>query len=167
VGSGVGSTVIIGLGNPVLADDSVGLRIASELRRRLEGRSGFSTVELYSGGMWLMEAMAGHDRAIVIDAIVSGGVAGAIYRLGLKDLPRTRTADSTHDASLPIALELGHAAGLQLPIDVQIWAVEAADIETFSERLTPEVERAVPQVVEQVLRDLDEAGCAQPLRTNQ
>ena len=103
------NTVIIGLGNPVLADDSVGLRIAAELRHRLAGRSGVTTVELYWGGMWLMEAMAGHERAIVIDAIVSGGAAGTIYRLGLNDLPRTRTTDSTHDASLPVALELGYA----------------------------------------------------------
>lgn len=161
------STVIVGLGNPVLADDGVGLRIAAELGRRLEGRSGFTTVELYAGGMWLMEAMAGHERAIVIDAMVSGGAAGAVYRLGLADLPRTHTADSTHDASLPVALELGRAAGLQLPGDVQIWAVEAADVETFSERLTPPVERAVPRVVEQVLRELDAAGLAQPRRNNQ
>ena len=161
------STVIIGLGNPVLADDGVGLRVAAELRRRLAGRSGVTTVDLYSGGMWLMEAMAGHQRAIVIDAIVSGGVAGAVYRLGLHDLPHTRTADSTHDASLPVALELGRAAGVPLPGDVQIWAVEAADVETFSERLTPQVERAVPRVVEQVLMDLDETGLARPGGQNQ
>ena len=163
----MGSTVIIGLGNPVLADDSVGLRIAADLRRRLAGRNDFTTLELYSGGIWLMEAMAGHERAIVIDAIVSGGVAGAVYRLGLEDLPRTRTSDSTHDASLPVALELGHAAGLKLPRDVQIWAVEAADVETFSERMTPEVERAVSRVVEQVLRDLDGTGLAPSPRMNQ
>jgi hydrogenase maturation protease len=160
----VASTVIIGLGNPVLADDSVGLRIATELGRRLAGRSGYTTVELYSGGMWLMEAMAGHTRAIVIDAIVSGGAAGAIYRLGLEDLPRTRTAHSTHDSSLPVALELGRAAGLQLPRHVQIWAVEAADVGTFSERMTADVERAVPRVVKRILRDLDETGLAQPSR---
>ncbi|MGA3024521.1 MAG: hydrogenase maturation protease [Bryobacteraceae bacterium] len=152
------ATVIIGLGNPVLSDDGVGLRIAAELRRRLAGWSGVTTVELYSGGLWLMEAMAGYERAILIDAIVSGGAAGATYKLGIGDLPQTRTADSSHDASLPLAIELGRVAGLQLPADIQVWAVEAADVETFSERLTPEVERAVPRVVEQVLRDLDENG---------
>jgi hydrogenase maturation protease len=163
----VKDTVIIGLGNPLLADDGVGPRIAAELRRRLKGRSGVTTLELYSGGMWLMEAMAGHERAIVIDAIAGGGAAGAIYRLGLEDLPRTRTADSTHDAGLPVALELGRAAGLQLPGEVRIWAVEAADVETFSERLTPAVERAVPQVVERVLRDLDGTSPARPRRKSQ
>lgn len=161
------STVIIGLGNPVLTDDGVGLRIAAELGRRLAGRNGFTTVELYAGGMWLMEAMAGHERAVVIDAMVGGGAAGAVYRLGQEDLSRARTADSTHDASFSVSLELGRAAGLKLPGDVRIWAVEAADVETFGERLTPDVERAVPRVVEQVLRDLDETGLAQPQRKNQ
>jgi hydrogenase maturation protease len=161
------STVIVGLGNPVLTDDSVGLRIAAELRRQLAGRSGFTTVELYSGGMWLMEAMAGHERAVVIDAIVSGGAHGAIYRLGLEDLPQTRTTRSTHDASLPVALALGRAAGLRLPGDVRIWAVEAADVATFSERLTPEVQRAVPRVVEQVSRELDGTGTVEVWRENQ
>ena len=85
-----------------------------------------------------MEAMAGYDRAIVIDAMVSGGRPGTIYRLGLEDLPKTRNTDSTHDASLPVALELGRRPGLQLPGDVRIWAVEAADVETFGERLTPD-----------------------------
>jgi len=159
--------VIIGLGNPLLADDGVGLRIAAELRRRLRGRSEVTIIELYSGGMWLMEAMAGHERAIVIDAMAGGGVAGAIHQLGLGDLPQTRTADSTHDAGLPVALELGRAAGLQVPGEVQIWAVEAADVETFSERLTPAVERAVPQVVERVLKDLDATPPVQPRRKSQ
>ena len=158
--------MIIGLGNPVLSDDSVGLRVSAELGYRLAGRSGFTTVELYSGGMWLMEAMAGHTRAVIIDAMVSGGAAGSVYRLGLGDLRPTRTADSTHDTSLRLALELGREAGLQLPVDIRIWAVEAADVETFSERLTPAVERAIPRVVEQVLRDLDET-VSRPSRKRQ
>jgi len=160
-------TVIVGLGNPVLADDGVGLRIAAELRRRLAGRNGIGAVELYCGGMWLMEAMAGYERAIVIDAIVSGGVPGAIYRLGLDDLPRARTGGPTHDASLPEALELGRAAGLQLPGDIQFWAVEAADVATFNERLTPAVERAARRVVERILRDLEEIGLARPTKEDQ
>jgi Ni,Fe-hydrogenase maturation factor len=56
---------------------------------------------------------------------------------------------------------------LQLPGEVRIWAVEAADVETFSERLTPAVERAVPQVVERVLRDLDGTSPARPRRKSQ
>jgi len=148
------ATIIIGLGNPVLSDDAVGLKIAGELERRLAGRSGVAIAQLCAGGMRLMETMTGYDRAIVIDAMVSGGRAGTIYRLGPGDLPQTRSAHSTHDASLPVALELGRIAGLRVPADIRIWAVEAADVETFGEALTPAVQRAADHVVEEVLRDL-------------
>jgi len=45
--------------------------------------------------------------------------------------------------------------GLNLPPQITIWAIEADDVETYSENLTPEVERAVPVVVEGVMRQID------------
>jgi hydrogenase maturation protease len=149
-------TIIIGIGNPVLTDDSVGLKIADCLRDRLRGRSGVAVAQLYCGGISLMEAMAGHDRAIIIDAMTGGGgQPGTVYTFGPAGLFQSRNTWSSHDASLPVAMELGGAVGLRLPADVRIWAVEAKDVSTFSERLTPDVQRAVPLVVEDVVRDLD------------
>jgi Ni,Fe-hydrogenase maturation factor len=54
-------------------------------------------------------------------------------------------------------LELGRQAGAQLPppSEILIVGVEAADVQTFDETLTPEVEIALPQVVEAVLSALD------------
>jgi hydrogenase maturation protease len=149
------STIIIGIGNPVLADDSVGLKIADCLDDRLHGRPGVAVTQLCCGGMNLMEAMAGHDRAIIIDAMIGGGGRpGTVYAFGPAGLFETRNTSSSHDASLPVAMELGAAVGLRLPDDVRIWAVEAQDVCTFSEHLTPDVQRAVPLVVERVVRDL-------------
>lgn len=146
-------TVIIGVGNPVLRDDSVGLRVARELRERVRGAS-VSVLELCGGGMRLMEAMAGFDVAIVIDAIESGGRPGTIHRLEPGSLPQTRSINSTHEGSLAAALELGRATGLRIPAEIRIWAVEAADTVTFSESLSPAVEKAVQPVVDDVLRSL-------------
>src|SRR5579872_5674271 len=129
-------TIIIGLGNPVLADDGVGLRIADCLEERLRDRAGVAVTHLHCGGIHLMEAMAGHDRAIIIDAITGGGGnPGTVYALGPASLLQTRNTCSSHDASLSVAMELGELAGLRLPTDVRIWAVEAVDVSTFSEDL--------------------------------
>jgi hydrogenase maturation protease len=148
--------IIIGIGNPVLTDDSVGLKIADCLQERLRGRPGVSVTQLCCGGMNLMEEMAGHDRAIIIDAMTGGGgKPGTVYSFGPAGLSQTRNTWSSHDASLPLALELGSAVGLRLPTDVRIWAVEADDVCTFGELLTPDVQRAVPLVVEDVVRDLE------------
>ena len=148
--------IIIGIGNPVLGDDSVGLKIADCLKDRLRGRPGVAVTQLCCGGISLMEAMAGHDRAIIIDAMTGGGgQPGTVYTFDRAGLFQTRNTWSSHDASLPVAMELGVAVGLRLPVDVRIWAVEAEDVSTFSEHLTPDVQRAVPLVVEDVVRDLE------------
>jgi hydrogenase maturation protease len=148
------TTIIIGLGNPVLTDDSVGLKISSALREHLAGRTGVAIVELYSGGLQLVEAMAGFDRAIIVDAMVSGRPPGTIHELGPAEFPKTRSAYSSHDGSLPAAVEMGRMVGLRLPHRIAIWAVEAGDVETFGESLTPAVAPAVPQVVGRILEYL-------------
>jgi Ni,Fe-hydrogenase maturation factor len=51
-------------------------------------------------------------------------------------------------------LELGRLSGVKLPGEVWIWAVEAGDVTTFREGLTPEVEAAVPVVVKEIMSEL-------------
>jgi hydrogenase maturation protease len=149
-------TIIIGIGNPVLTDDSVGLKIADRLRDRLRGWPGVDVTQLCCGGINLMEAMTGYDRAIIIDAMTGGGgKAGTVYEFGPAGLSQSRNTWSGHDASLQVAMALGSTVGLRLPAHVHIWAVEAYDVCTYSEQLTPDVERAVPLVVDNVVRDLE------------
>jgi len=153
------ATVVIGLGNPVLTDDGAGLQVVRSVARRLHGVRGIEVRELYSGGIRLMEAMAGFDRAVVVDAILTeGGRPGTVYSPEVNDLFQTRNVYSTHDGSLAVALELGRLAGLRLPSEIRVWAIEARDVSSFSERLTGDVERAVPRVVNGVMRYLGVAS---------
>ncbi|MGD1102724.1 MAG: hydrogenase maturation protease [Terriglobia bacterium] len=150
------STIIIGMGNPVLSDDSVGIKVAHMLAHELRARPDVETRELWAGGLRLMEALKGHERAIIIDAVVTqGGKPGSVYTLNPSDLRQSRNTCSAHDAGFQEALELGAMLGLNLPQQITIWAVEADDVETFSENLTRDVKRAVPKVVEGVMRQID------------
>ena len=145
-------TVVIGLGNPFLSDDSVGLKVAHAVAARLDTSMDAEAVLLHTGGITLMEAMAGFDRAVVVDAAVTGQVEpGAIHRLGCTGLPATRNTHSSHDSSLSVAMELGRMAGLRIPAEVRVWAIEAADVSTFGERLTTAVAEAVPAVVNEIV----------------
>jgi hydrogenase maturation protease len=62
-------TLILGLGNPLLKDDSVGLRVAQEVETLIPEGMGIEVGLDYWGGLRLMERMIGFDRAIIIDAI--------------------------------------------------------------------------------------------------
>ena len=95
-------TVVIGVGNPILSDDSVGIRIARAVQdalvdeaRVFEARGGAAArhgvggasemdrvvvaemdrvvvTEVYAGGLRLMETLSGYDRAFLIDAVETG-----------------------------------------------------------------------------------------------
>ena len=148
-------TLILGLGNPLITDDSIGLRVVEALRARLADRPDVEVSEDYWGGLRLMERMIGFDRAIVIDAIQTGAPPGTIHRLTPDGIPTQRSA-SAHDMNLATALEFGRQAGMHLPPNeaIRLVGIEAEDILTFSEQCTPAVEAAVPRAAEAVLEAL-------------
>ena len=153
-------TVVVGLGNPLLADDGVGVYAARLLAERLAGAP--VTVEESSwGGMRFLDLLAGYERAIIIDAIQwRRGPVGAVYRLSPDDPIPTVRAVSFHDISLGTALALGRKLGIPLPTEIVFLAVEAGDTQSVSERCSPEVEAALPEVVRGVLDQLADWGDA-------
>jgi len=143
-------TLILGLGNPILSDDGIGLRVARALKSRLNHQE-ITVMETSMAGLNLLDLLVNFDRAIIIDAIQTiGGKAGQIYRLEPGAFNATRHAATTHDVNFATALELGNRLGLALPKQITIFAIEVEDVTTFSERCTPEVERVFPVCVEMV-----------------
>jgi hydrogenase maturation protease len=151
-------TIIIGLGNPILGDDSVGWRVAELIRQQIEAPAtpnpDLEIDCLALGGISLMERMVGYDRAILIDAITTGQKpVGSVFHFPIEALPNL-TADhmtAVHDASLPTALQLGRTMGAHLPDTIDIVGIETISNYDFSEELSPPVAQAIPQAVNQVL----------------
>jgi hydrogenase maturation protease len=146
-------TLVLGLGNPLLGDDAIGLLVAGRLRERLAGRGDVLVEEEEAGGLRLMERLAGHQCAIVVDAMVSGGQPGTIRRLSAGEVPTQRTAIA-HGIDLPRALELGRSLGLEMPSRVRVVAIEAESVLEFRHDLTPAVAAALEPAVEAVLAEL-------------
>ncbi len=149
-------TLIIGLGNPIVSDDSVGLRVAQRLHDILSERDNVDVTESHWGGLRLMERMIGYDRAIVIDAIFTGAAPGMVHRLAPNSIPTQKSA-SAHDVNLPTALAFGRRAGAHLPADenIQLVGIEAEDVINFGDQCTPAVEAAIPRAVDEVIQILD------------
>ena len=146
-------TLVLGLGNPLLGDDAVGLKVAARVRDRLNGAPGVEVEEEEAGGLRLMERMTGFDRAVLVDAAVTGGTPGEVRRLTPDDLPTQRTA-AAHGIDLPRALALGRHLGYPMPSDVRIVAIEAESVLEFRHDMTPAVAAAVEPAVEAVLEEL-------------
>jgi len=150
-------TLVLGLGNPLLGDDAVGLKVAALVRERLDGREDVDVAEEEAGGLRLMEQMTGYDRAVLVDACLSAGAPGTVHRVGPDELPTQRTAIA-HGIDLPRALALGRSLGLPMPEVVRVVAIEAESILEFRESMTPSVAAAIEPAVAAVLEEIGPVG---------
>ena len=148
-------TLILGLGNPILSDDGVGIKVAQEIGKDIKDDQVTITEET-GAGLSILDSIIGYDQVIIIDAIqTKEWEAGQIYRLEPDDLSFAKHLSSPHQVNLVTALELGKKLGLSMPSKVTIFAVEAKDVINFSEKCTPEVERAIPEVVKMIMGELN------------
>ncbi len=158
-------TLVIGLGNPILTDDGVGVKVAYEVERVLASvnSEGIFVTEASAGGLRLMELMIGYEQVILIDALIgcSGNLPGTVHRMTLDDLRNispTQHSACAHDTTLVTALELGEQMGLALPKEINIYAIEVENVTDFCEEPTPAVAAAIPKVTAAVLGDLNIIG---------
>ena len=155
-------TLIIGLGNPILTDDGVGVKVAQELEKlvNLHSHPEITITEASAGGIRLMETMLGYDLVVLIDAYLldpDKTTPGKIHKLSLDDLRAvtpTQHSTSPHDTSIVIALDAAEKLGYKTPRQIMIYAIEVENILDFSDTPTPAVAKAIPVVVEMILKDL-------------
>jgi hydrogenase maturation protease len=152
------TTVIVGLGNPILGDDGIGWHVAEGVNAHLFRYplpDQDVKVECLSlGGLSLMERLINCDRAILVDAIDTGNnPLGSVHRYSLEDLPDKSGGHLTaaHDTSLQTALRLGRSMGANLPDDIMVVGIESPYVYDFSEELSPAVAAALPAAVKTVL----------------
>jgi hydrogenase maturation protease len=147
------STIILGLGNPVLRDDSIGFNVARALKGKVV-QPDVDVVTASVAGLDILDLLSGYEQAIIVDAIQTGEAeAGKIYRLEPETLKTSRQT-TPHDIDFITALELGNKLGLDLPRKVTIFAVEAGDTSPPSEKCTPQVEAAIPLCVDMITDEL-------------
>jgi len=149
----VDRTLVVGMGNPYLRDDAVGVRLAAFLRQELGEAPGLRYVEECSaGGLEVLDLVAGHDRLVLLDSIRAGGPPGSWYRFDGRALRETMNLRNVHDTNLATALELGRRVGLRIPAEreVHVFAVEVEDNLTFDERMTEALEGRFPEYASEI-----------------
>jgi len=144
-------TIILGLGNPILTDDAVGIRIAQELKGEIPDLEVRGVSE---AGIALLDHVAGYDKLIILDSIETGkGKPGELYKLELEDFKPAMDFSSSHSVDIATAFKVGEGLGYKMPKHVSIYAVEIRDNTTFGEKCTEEVEERIPFIVRQIIEE--------------
>jgi len=142
----------IGVGNRFRNDDGLGWHIAKIMQAEVPE---IEILEASGEGMSLLEIMQQRKFVFIFDAVNSGSDPGTVFRFQADSecLPSKFFHYSTHEFSVAEAIELGRSLK-QLPEKLIVYGIEGKNFRAGTE-LSEEVEKSIPEVVEQVKVDLD------------
>jgi len=145
-------SVIVGLGNPILSDDAVGIVVARRVWESLGDRCGVDFLEAGVGGFELVEMLAGYDKAVIVDAIQTGAhLPGEFRCIDLSAMAVSEIPGMTHHVGLVEGLELARRLKMKVPNILHVYVIEVADVTTFGTSMTDSVAAAVPRLVDDIL----------------
>ena len=150
-------TIILGVGNPILRDDGVGIHVAEELKKQIK-KPDIKIDTAFTGGMNLLDQMIDSDRAILIDAVkMKNKALGEVGLYDLSDFSAFHTCNP-HDVSLPEAIELAKRLGeKRIPSDIKLVGINIGELSCeFGEELSSEIAKAVPKAVDFVKKEVEE-----------
>ena len=150
-------TLVIGVGNPLVGDDGVGIHVVRRLQELGLGKQ-VELEEAATGGLTLVEMFLGYEKVVIIDAIASEALSpGEVMLLALESLKGTTHLSSPHDTNFATALELLRSTVPdQVPSKIIIvgMGIKWSRIREFSEELSPEVEAAIPKAMKMVAAEV-------------
>lgn len=134
---------VLGMGNVLLKDDGVGVRVAQELLRR-ELPPGIEVFDIGTGILRMLPELVKAQRIIVIDAVRAGGEPGSVYHFRAGE-PKAAATRSVHDIQFDEVL--AHLRLLGCEPQVEYYGIEPAQI-GFSLELSDAVASRVPLLAE-------------------
>jgi len=148
------SVLILGLGNILLQDEGVGVRVVEQLQRqyRISGM-----VQVLDGGtasMSLAEHIRNRDHLIVVDAVRTGQAPGTVITLSGDEVPAFfQSRVSPHQMGLADMLAALDLMG-EKPADVTVIGVEPRDLDVgleLSDLVSTRVDELVIRLVGKLL----------------
>lgn len=138
-------TLVIGLGNPLMGDDGVGLVVLDQLA----AQSFAPPVEFVDGGTWGLALLPDVERAgalLLLDAVNGDGAPGTVYVLDSQNIPRFLAAKvSPHQVDVRELLALAELRGA-LPTELRVVGIQPAAVD-YGDGLSPVVSASVDRMV--------------------
>jgi len=79
--------LVLGVGNILLQDEGVGVRVVQEFQRRFQLPEGVDVLDGGTAGMCLIEDILDKDHVIIVDAVQTGQPPGTLVRLAGDEVP--------------------------------------------------------------------------------
>lgn len=155
--------VVLGIGNILLSDEGVGVRVIERLERDFVLPSTVNVIDGGTCGMEMLEQLENLDALIVVDCVRHGQPPGTPVLLKGDDVPVFfKTKLSPHQVGLSDVLASLEFTG-KAPRHTAIIGIQPASMELGME-LTPTVAERLPELVVMAVTEL--RGLGQDVREN-
>lgn len=150
-------TLVLGIGNTVMSDDGVGVKVVQRLKGEYRFDDAVALVDGGTLGLDLLPMLEGIEHLIVVDAVETGKAPGTCVRLTGEELPiALETKVSPHQMGLKDLLSVAELLGHK-PREMVLIGVQPASIEMDTE-LTAVVAAKVDVLINNVLEELNNFG---------
>ncbi len=144
-------TIVLGIGNLILSDDAVGIRVAQTIGKQIPNLYVATTSGV---GVNLLDHVIGYDRLIIIDSIkLQNATAGDVYKLSLDDLESSLDLTPLHGMNIATTIKFGRGLGYDIPSKIIIYAIQIVDNSTFQEQCTPQIENQIPKIASDIIEE--------------
>ncbi len=118
-------TVVLGLGNPLMADEGIGVYLIERLASSADKYPDVDIIDAGTGGLSILHHVEGRRKAIIIDCAFMGEPPGAMKRFTPEEVRSVKVLahHSLHEADLVRVLMMAQQLG-QAPEQVVIFGIE-------------------------------------------
>jgi len=149
------AVVVLGLGNPLMADEGIGVHLIQRLGQVAGRCPSVDFIDAGTGGWSVLHLLEGRRKAVFIDCALMDEEPGTIKRFTCEEVRSRKILahQSLHEADLMHVIATARQLG-QAPEEVVVFGIQPEAIE-LGEGLSPVLLERCDEYVSLVLRELD------------
>jgi hydrogenase maturation protease len=145
--------LILGLGNILLGDEGVGVRVIEQLYSH-PFPDEIEVIDGGTAGYELINFFEGKEKVIIVDAVKTDDTPGSVYKMDLSVVQEDETVQlSLHQIGLKNVFKM--ASMMDLNPEVTLVGIVPKDYQDYNIGLSEEVEKAIPLAIETVLKEIE------------
>jgi hydrogenase maturation protease len=146
--------VVLGMGNPLMADEGVGVCLIERLMESAGAYPEVDFVEAGTGGLSILHEIEGRRKAVVIDCALMDKPPGAIRRFTPEEVRSAKVLahQSLHEADLMRIIAMARQLG-QAPDEIVIFGIQPERVapgQGLSRTLTDRIDEYVSMILHEL-----------------
>ncbi len=147
-------TIVLGLGNPLMSDEGIGIFLVNRLAELSEQFPEADFVDAGTGGITLLHLFEGRDRAIIIDCAYMDEVPGRIRRFTPDQVKSVKQLahQSLHEQDIMKIITMSKLME-QCPKEIVLFGIQPKSI-TLGQILSKELEENIDSYIQVICGEL-------------